>query len=149
MPVASSIEDALRSLIGGLSAVTAIGPAIRPYKIEQTDDPAVGIVLIEVEEETEIEDLDGLVGLVQSKVHVTAIAETFDAAWTLSESIRTNGATPSTGLHDHTGTTLGIVIQRCSSTGRPKRGYVAYEDGSDAGFCYVVQTYSIDYQEST
>src|ERR1043166_5680038 len=111
--MSASIEQALQTLISGLSAVNGLGTVqIRPYKMAQKDlgDSDFGGVIISVrDQEDQQVDLSGRGGGVASKIGITCIASTFLAAWTLSEAVRTNGTNPGTGLAGYAGTPAGGV----------------------------------------
>ena len=151
MPQAS-LEHALRTLITGLSAFAAItpAPAVRPYKLSQADFKAgtspLGVIISSQEEEHQV-SLEGLGGGVSAKASVYAVAETFEAAWSLAETIRLNGTNPGTGLAGFKGTVAGLAIQMIS-VDKTTKGFIAYEDGGDEGYYSVARHLTVDFTES-
>jgi hypothetical protein len=139
----ATIEDAVRSRLSGLAAVTAITSTIRPYRLQQAD--ALPAVVVSVDEEQHENSLDGLGGLVSAQVRIQAVAETLAVARSLSEAIRGTGGT--TGMAGYEGTVLGVEIQ-ASILQRKQIDFQPYNDASDEGFYYVDSIYQIQYTET-
>lgn len=139
----ATIEDAIKSRLSGITAVTDITPRIRPYRAQQTD--ALPFVVIACDEETHENTLDGLGGLVTAQVRISAVAETLASARALSEAIRGTGG--STGMAGYEGTVSGVEIQ-ASILQRKQFDFVAFNDASDQGFYEVASIYQIQYTET-
>ena len=142
------IEDALRAQLLTLTAVTALTTTIRTDTLAQQDALAGPAVLIAVDEETPENTLDGLGGLVEAKITISAVSSQRSQARALAEAIRTNGTTPGTGLAGFTGTTAGMFID-AAILERRQSGYIPEEDGSDSGLYSVDSHYLIQYTETT
>lgn len=139
----ATIEEAVRSRLASLSAVTDITTRIRPYRAQQTD--SLPFIVIACDEEQHENTLDGLGGLVTAQVRLSAVAETLASARALSEAIRGTGG--STGMAGYEGTVSGIEIQ-ASILQRKQFDFQPYGDASDEGFYEVASIYQIQYTET-
>jgi len=139
----ASIEDAVRSRVSGLAAVSTITSTIRPYRLQQGD--TLPAVVVSVDEETHENSLDGLGGVVSAQVRIQSLAETLAEARSLSEAIRGTGGT--TGMAGYTGTVSSVGIQ-ASILQRKQFDFTPYSDASDEGFYSVDSVYLIQYTET-
>jgi len=143
------LEQALASLIGTFSAVTALcGSRIYPDEVPQAAAKTYPQMEIEIEEENyqDSETLDFLGGLVMATVRIRTISNLKSQARALAEALRTNGTDPGTGLAGYDGTVNSMLIK--AKLDHKQSGYIPEEDGSDSGRYAVDSTYSITFQES-
>lgn len=139
----ATIEDAIRSRLSGLSAVTAITSTIRPYRAQQTD--SLPYIVISVDEERHENSLDGLGGLISAQIRISAVAATNAQARALAEAIRGTGGT--TGMAGYEGTVLGVEIQ-ASILQRKEFEMYPYNDASDEAYYAVESIYLVQYTET-
>jgi hypothetical protein len=139
----ATIEDAIRTRLSSLSAVTTITSRIRPYRAQQTD--ALPFVVVACDEEQHENTLDGLGGLVTAQMRISSVAETLAGARALAEAIRGTGGT--TGMAGYEGTVSGVEIQ-ASILQRKQFDFQPYGDSSDSGFYEVASIYQIQYTET-
>ena len=148
--MATSVETLLRRALLTMDAVTTIvgtgaNAKIRADHVDPDDKPPY--IIIEVDQDVPDTDLDGIGGLVHSDVNLVCRAATSEAAWTLSEAVRTNGTDPGTGLAGYTGTVEGdasdcILEQRA-------RASVPRKDGSNRRWYDVNMTLTAIHAENT
>jgi len=139
----ATIEDAIRTRLTGLAAVTAITSTVRPYRLQEGD--ALPAVVVSVDEETHQNTMDdGLGGVVAAQVRIQAVAETLAGARALAEAIRGSAGSAMAGYQ---GTISGLEIQG-SVLQRKMIDFQPYGDASDEGFYYVDSIYLIHYVET-
>ena len=147
-----ALEDALYSVVSGLSAVqTLLGssnPIVRPFKFEEGDNLAVaGGILITPVNADHKDTLDERGGGVSAIVKIRSVAEKAKQARALSEAVRSNGTNPGTGLVDYSGTTSGFVVQAVTLN-TEEYDFVPYGDDSDEGLFIFDYLYQVDYFET-
>lgn len=147
-----AIEEDIRTHLLTLSAVTALvgtgaTARIRPNKLEQDDNGAIEHIIIEVDDETPANSLDGLGGLIYSDVTLRCQAPTLKRARALAEAVRTNNTNPGTGLAGCSVTVNGHVMDAVLED--QQIGEDQNDDGSGNGTHIVFANYQLSETETT
>lgn len=146
-----TIEDDIRTVLLTFSEVTDLVGAgasarIRPDRLHHDDDETLQHVIIEVDNETPQNGLDGLGGLLYSEVTLRCRGRTKALARALAEAIRLNGTDPGTGLAGYAGTvnshTLNAVLDDQTTAFEPD------EPGRDEGMYTIYANYVLSAPET-
>lgn len=144
--MAATLENVLKDLITGLSAVAALTGTVRTDWAAQKDP--LPFILIGVDRETPWNDLSGKGGLIKADVRIRCCAATRTLTRQMTDALRTNGTTPGTGLEGYSGTVDGVAIGELLWD-HSEFDYVPYEDGTDNGYYVIDAVYQCDYAVAT
>lgn len=139
------MADILNELLS-MSAVTALvgtgaDARIRPDLMDESDDLTLQHILIEIDDETPQNSLDGLGGLVYASVVVSCRALELQDATALAEAVRLNGTDPGTGLAGLSAANFEAVLNDQTTS------LTLFDDGSQNGWRDVTQNYTISHAE--
>lgn len=140
-----TLEQAMRQMLLSLSAVTnQVGQTIRPDLLDRGDD--VPAILIQIEDESLHDDLDGRGGLVTATVIVEVLHTTRMGSRQLEQAVRTNNTDPGTGLQGYRGQ-VGTFFIDCASLTRRRPFIVERETDEDRNWYGIACSYAVDYRE--
>lgn len=145
-----SIEGDLRTALLAMNAVTALvgtgdSARIRPYKLEESDDPEEEHIIIEVDDEDHLNALDAKGGRIMATVNISCRAMTIAEARALAEAVRMNGTSPGTGLGPYGGSGAAFDSWLDSEA----VSVLSFDDGSDRAWYTVEQSYTVTATETT
>jgi len=109
-----SLESDLRSVLAGLSAVTALvgsGDAARIRWDEIDEDDDLPAICCQIDSDDQANDLGGRAGFAAASVTILCRAETRVGSRALAEAVRLNGTDPGTGLAGYAGTEFDAVLE--------------------------------------
>ena len=148
----STIEEDIRTALLAMTAVadfngsgSADEMVIRYGYLEEDDDTTDPHIVIDIDNDTPQNSLDGLGGLRFAEVTITCRATTMARAKALAEAVRVNGTNPGTGLagYSGSGTTFDSWLED------EVRAVEPYDDNSGRWWHAVIQTYTVNYSETT
>jgi hypothetical protein len=157
--MAAYLEDALATLIGGLTAVQAMRPniPIRPFKLAVSDNLNCGpAVIIAPQGEEHENDLSGRGGAVTWTGFIRCVGEKWHDCRALAEAIRSNNTDPGTGLAGFAGTVSVPLPDGSSATfeleivtyDKKEFSFIFQTDASDEGDYVIDATLTCNYQET-
>ena len=146
-----SVEGDPRTLLLTFTPVTALvgtgdSARIRPDKLAQEDDNRLQAIMIEVDNETPQNTLDGTSLRRYADVTLVCQARTKAKARALALAVKLNGTDPGTGLAGYTGTvnsTLYSIFLEDEPT-----SFTPVEEGSDEAYYYVHSNYNVTWAEA-
>ena len=113
--MADEVAESIAAALLDMSAVTDLVGTGDDAKIydwlkQGYVPPAAGIIVIEIDANTEMNDLQGLGGLVYYDVNILCRAPTQSAVMALARAVKTNGTDPGTGLAGYSDTPSDVLI---------------------------------------